>query len=250
MREPRFLCELLLANKKLWTSATQCTSSKWKCVKICEFCLSFSGVAGAIILIAVVATLWDGFFRKGWLAKRFGLSDMDSEPRNPDYVNIKPNSNGAVKNGFLSSRPVDLTKTVGKSTFWTSLLFGTSTILVFTKTTSPATVPFSFQTHARGRKRPSLDFRSIQTWGEFSQLRLQEVIFLPFISFASSVCAIFCWEKRISSERYSQRYGPQVYIYMRVLVVNFTCSCCILWKKERNRAYMCPPFQETSWAFW
>ena len=58
---------------------------------------------GFIVAIAVAATIWDGFFRKGWLAKKFGLSKatdgQGTVPRgNSLNVNgIAPASNGISK---------------------------------------------------------------------------------------------------------------------------------------------------------
>ncbi len=61
----------------------------------------------AILAIVLPATLWDGFFRKGWLAKRFGLTDLYQEPDSYEKTGRHSASmklNNSVTNGEVKNR--------------------------------------------------------------------------------------------------------------------------------------------------
>ena len=101
------------------------------------YLLHFRGVVAVIAVFVLAATIWDGFFRKAWLAKKFGISEPDfSDPakipdKNVDnyynaYNGFAPQSNGISKHHEeslkrLSSLPTEsemvesgLTDSLGK----------------------------------------------------------------------------------------------------------------------------------------
>ena len=108
--------------------------------------LTSEGVVAVIAVFVLAATIWDGFFRKAWFTKKFGISEPDfSDPAKiPDQTEdnyykasngFAPHSNGLSKHHQeslkkLSSFPTEsemvesgLTDSLGKFTIYSVSMF-------------------------------------------------------------------------------------------------------------------------------